>query len=205
MNPPDDLRRRQQDAKDVILLLLMDWAEERDTWETVSAELETLLVDGHGDAYGLGRAHGGDNKPDPDGDRAAGEAAWSDGAGAKSQAEYWDGLLADVEAGRYGVPGSKDDPAKPRALAARVNLYAHNWTATANDAWGATLPPDTLYAWHLGTGVKTEHCSQCERYSREGPYTWEDLPAVPGDQSTPCGSGCQCFLETEDGMEGFSR
>lgn len=202
--PPDELRRRQREADDVIAILLLDWAEGRDTWEVVSTELEALLIDGHGDAYGLGRYHAGDTTADPDGDAQAGQTAWDSTASGKSQAEYWNGLKSDVAAGRYGVPGDKDNPARPKPLAQRVGLYTHNWTATANDAWAASLPPETLYTWTLGNEVKSEHCASCEEWAHGGPYTWDTLPAVPGDGTSECHSGCQCVILTEDGQEGFS-
>lgn len=203
--PPDELRRRQDEARDLIFLLLLDWAEGRDPWSVVSAELESLLRDGHADAYRLGRNHAGDTAPDPEQDAAGGDAAWESTAGGKSQAAYWQGLNADVEAGRYGDPDNDANPPKPKALANRVTLYTHNWTATANDAWVASMPEDTLYWWRLGRGIKSEHCPSCSEWAAGGPYTAEALPAVPGDGSSECGSLCACEIETDDGMEGFSR
>lgn len=201
---PAELTRQRREADDEVLLWLLLWADKSKAWAEVSGHLSAMLRDGHGDAHAMGVQHGGKRRPSEKACEAAARSAWegtTDREG-KTPAERWQGLDEDVDNGRYGVPGDETDPARTKGLKARIVGYTTGWAATANDAWTHTEGDEVLYDWVLGQ-PETGHCPECPEWAEGGPYTREDLPAVPGDGTSTCQSQCHCHLETQDGRRGF--
>lgn len=208
---PERLTRMRREAEALILLVVADWEQGVYDWPTASANLSDMLHGGHADAHGMGRRHGGDRAARPEEDAAAGDAAWNGTPGHVGEAEYWMGVDDDVQAGKYGEPGSEDNPPKTDGLNQRVGWYTNKWVATANDALLVTAGALQTYDWVLDDGAA--HCEPgkgdsgvlyCPELARGGPYTAETLPAVPGDGSTKCRVNCRCKIVDSTGREGFS-
>lgn len=112
---------------------------------------------------------------------------------AEAQADYLDGFADDIDSG-----GADGEGISVAAIAVRAAMYGGViWTAYQ---MGKTdgAPEDTSWAWVLDPDAA--HCDDpngldCPTLSESGPWVMGDLPALPGDGTTPCLSRCRCNLE----------
>lgn len=146
----------------------------------------------HAEAGYLGRNLAGADDPFGADDQALGESV------ASEQMPYFDGFVADIEAGRYtDEAGAFSED----AIGARSDLYGGALLGTANGVWANVLPAETIFTWELG-GVN--NCETCPVLAADSPYTQETLPGVPGDPGIcECGANCRCTLVTQDGETSF--
>jgi hypothetical protein len=73
----------------------------------------------------------------------------------------------------------------------RIGLYAK---AIQSAYWGgsaAESPVGVLLNWVL---TANESCQDCLDNAAGSPYLPDELPGVPGDGQTKCGSNCKCFI-----------
>ncbi len=111
-------------------------------------------------------------------------------------AEYLQGFIDDILAGRYTDPETGD--LLLNQIYNRQRLYLGKARGTAGQATVDNLHKDDEIYWRLG-GVE-EHCNECPVYAEMGPWFKDDLFATPGNGSTPCLGNCKCHLEfTHDG------
>lgn len=201
-----DDERRQRERETILLLFLLLLG---DTDHTLTADvtrflsgtsgiaevtegLTTTLTNAHGHAAYLGRRAAGHRQPMNAADRSFG------GTVMVEQATFLQGLLHDLESGRYALTDGK----LPGDLAQRLLLYARGIRATAQEAWCLALPAGTRIHWRLGSEPE-HHCTVCPEIAAAGPYDAHDMPTFPGAGDTPCLANCFCFLETDDGLRGF--
>lgn len=147
-----------------------------------------LLEDAHTRAVVLGRAHAGDLALEEADDRHFAEAVVDD------ESEYLAHFVEDLEG---------DGDLDQGAVGRRAALYADRLAGTANEAWALALPDDTVFVWELGARDES-NCDECPARALGGPYTAEDLPGYPGDNSTPCVFNCRCRLLTDAGQSSFT-
>ncbi len=68
------------------------------------------------------------------------------------------------------------------------------WTASERGYAVVTSRSGRGIDWILDDGA--QHCGQCPGLAAGSPYaSVNDLPALPGDGSTDCGSRCRCHLQ----------
>lgn len=193
-------RRRATQATFTALLLLvlrrMDAAFERFArneikLEILHSKLHNILERGHARAAYLGRMRAGDTSPFDEADREY-------GAHVATTEETWlDPFVQDIRAGKYGA-----EEFDTEALSVRAVFYVLKLRATANEAFASTLADDTMIYWRLG-GDEGHHCGDCPHFAEQSPYRASELPAYPSDGTTECVTLCNCFLETENGVNGF--
>lgn len=84
-----------------------------------------------------------------------------------------------------------------KAIQERMRLYNERVRGTAN--WGAVdmLAPWEEIKWVLDSNEN--HCEDCPRLAKGGPYRKNTLPTVPGAGATQCLVNCRCRLELLDG------
>lgn len=158
---------------------------------TVSPEewadlFDGVLLEGHSNAWYIGRVLGG----------SAGEFNDDDlnvGRGFKDvEADYLAGFLDDIQNGRYTL---EDGTLSDRQILARARLYVGKMRGTINEAWVYASPDESEWFWRLGGNEL--HCADC-------PHLAEILIGVlkselftkPGAGDTPCLGHCLCFLES---------
>lgn len=192
----EDRRRREREALLLLLALLVaDTGAEAERLITAGIagsvgldvflqQYRALLADAHSQAAYVGRRLGGVIVPTGALDQAYGQAE------AQEQDPYVQGLAGDVAAGRVS----------DAQAANRARMYAERLVGTANGAWVATLPADVMLEWVLDPAAG--HCPDCPRFAKEGPYSRDELPAMPGDGTSRCLSNCRCYLRTLDGSVG---
>lgn len=146
-------------------------------------EFDALLTACHRDAYTLGHLRSSGAEP---ADGVADEVARA---------------MRDLEsyfAARFENDlreGLEPGPAR------RMAMYGGRARGTANGGWVDGCEPNEMFDWNLGTD---DNCEDCPIYAANGPYDKGSLPAVPGDNSTPCLFNCKCTLtRASDGQSGF--
>lgn len=181
------------DTAERLATLAHQWAAEYWTPGTWAGEMDAILLDAHTQAVVIGRQHAGDDAPLEADDR---EFAIPIVAGENA---YLQGFREALERGEFNrEDGTRDG----EAVARRASLYAGRLTGTANQAFTATLPADTLIWWVLGAEDDST-CDLCPVYSDGSPYEAAIMDAWPGSNSTPCLSRCRCHVRTESGQRGF--
>ena len=156
-----------------------------------AAAFRLLLSDGHAEAASVGRRLAGDLGPFSEEDRAAGAAAW------QGQEEFFQGFLADLEAGRYTKGTGDDAELNRRAFDARAKQYAAALKGTACEAFRDSMGDEPL-DWNL---TPAEHCKpsqefayNCPDLAAESPKPASEWQTVPGGGKTPCRNHCLCHL-----------
>ena len=204
---PEEAEKRKRREREALLLLFFFLIQ--DTRHTLtravmlylagtlafgdlSDALASTLTDAHAHAAYLGRRLAGARGPFGAADRQFGATI------AFEQAGYLQGLLHDLESGRYAAG---DDGELPGDLANRIRLYVLRCRGTALEAWSLALPPDTLINWVLGPN--TNHCPSCPQFAAGSPYRADSLPTTPGSADCICLSACKCHLETLGGATAF--
>lgn len=172
--------------------LVQKYADEKITAQEFREQFRDLLADRHGRAGYLGRLRGGADWEMDDDDREFGQVI------ADAEDEFLEAFTMDLDLGRYRTP--KGDP-DVEAINRRAQLYVKKLRATSNEAFAGTAAADDLIHWIMAAA---EHCPECKRWAREGPYTPETLPAYPGDGKSTCVTNCKCRLRRDsDNVEGF--
>lgn len=87
------------------------------------------------------------------------------------------------------------------AILDRQTLYLGKMRGTANQAFIAETPADSLVHWRLGGSE--DHCAHCPEYAALSPFEKSELPTWPGDNDTPCRFNCLCYIEIDD-ITGFA-
>lgn len=204
-------RRRERWALSLLLLFqgLEDdlhavahrYADGKITLEEFGNQTLSLLLPAHIQAAYIGRRKAGIDGPLDEHDEAFGTEA------AEHEVEFVDGFVSDLKDGKYLHPPTLTDTlsVKPtvdvEAIVRRLTLYAMGVAATANEAWVEALPDTTYFLWR---DVKDEaECTDCRRNARQGPYTRETLPSIPGDGRTRCKRNCRCEIVTQDNQRSF--
>jgi len=90
-----------------------------------------------------------------------------------------------------------DDPEKTlRDVARRLDrtLAGIRWLgAEAGYVAAALAVPGVRVIWQ--PDPHSDLCWLCDAFAKGSPYhSWQELPAIPGDGTTPCGDHCHCSL-----------
>jgi len=178
-----------------------------------------LLQHGHTFATYYGAADGNDAHTLLNDDVVQSVFGAEGNAATVEQSLYLADFVQDLVQGRYltssnisntdtGTPTETEDALDVDAIKRRARMYADRIAGTANSAWLATLPPDTLVYW-IDTKDRAE-CTQddgfphnCLALANDSPHKAGELKAAPGNCMTPCLVRCRCLLRTEDGDESF--
>lgn len=162
-------------------------------WQ-LSDALVHALRDAHAHSAYLGRRLAGNRAPFGRGDQ---DFAASVVIG---QSRFLEGLVTAIQGGQYS--GADD-----AALVRRIGAYTRVLRGTAHEAWGLSLPDDTMVDWVLGP---LEHCKpepgypySCVMLADGGPYPVRQMPTWPGLCQTPCVFSCGCVARTQGGQSGF--
>ncbi|RYZ93548.1 MAG: hypothetical protein EOP06_00470 [Proteobacteria bacterium] len=156
-------------------------------------EVYGLLAESHAEAYALGRQRAG---------RAGLRSADDDFLGrgiADNEVDYLGNFLDDLEGDRYL---DAEGNLKADVLKSRLDLYCHRLRGTANEAFVEESPSISVFRWRLGI---VEHCEDCLTMEAQNPYTQTTMYRHPADGSCDCKTNCHCYLQRQDGVEGFKR
>lgn len=158
----------------------------------------SVLVEGHGDAYALGRQRAGDLAAKSAEDALRGLDS------ADAQNEFLQGFLADLK-GKDPRYFDDEGALREAAVNVRARQYCSAMRATANEAFVDAGEPDDEYDWELGAS-EGGHCTDCPELAALGPYTASTMISHPGDGQTDCSVHCTCRLvRRRGGLAGFSR
>lgn len=153
-------------------------------------EFYKLLVEGHTDAWVLGRQRSGDLRLRGRDDEAMGRA-YADGESEFLQ-DFIDKLsdpsIPAAQGGLYDADGNL----KISKVTNRAKSYTGKMRATAAEAFVEDGADDDEYDWVMG--LVEEHCSECPHWAANGPYTRATLSIFPGGGATPCLYNCECHL-----------
>lgn len=157
-------------------------------------EFNAALLDGHAEAWTMGRQLGGDLAPRGYDDTLMGRAK------ADLENEWLQQFMADIEDGRYT---KEDGSLDLDAIDRRSKLYVRKMRGTSNEALVETSDPEVEWNWVLGP---TDHCADCPQYAALSPYTRDTAMAHPGDGGSDCLGNCTCRWVRADGqVAGFER
>jgi len=161
--------------------------------EQFADEFYEILLGGHAEAWGLGRALAGDPSSDPF-DLIHGRAK------ADRETAFIARFAGQLDAGwATGEDGSVD----AEKIARRMRLYVGKLRATGAEAFVETSADAEEFDWVLG--AVEEHCNDCPRIARLSPFLKDELFQYPGDGETPCLSNCKCHLvRASDGVASFA-
>lgn len=155
---------------------------------------DEVLLNGHTQAWAMGRQRAGDLYPLKPSDQMIGLAA-KDG-----EAPFLQGFMDDISNGRY-----IDDEGnwKLGQIKQRASLYVGKMRGTASEAWAKAAPLDERVYWVM---LAMEHCTDCPEMaaltaSKE--FTASELWAYPGSGDTQCLGNCRCVLRLASGAESF--
>jgi hypothetical protein len=109
-------------------------------------------------------------------------------------AEYLQGFIDDIEAGRYT---DEDGNLMETQILNRQKLYMGKVRGIAGQASVDNLSNDQKIFWTLG-GVEV-HCVDCPVLANISPFFKDDLFTTPGACDTPCLGNCKCHLRIETG------
>lgn len=156
-------------------------------------EVYGVLQEAHAEAHYQGRKRAGSKEPRNEEDDLVGR-----GKADNEFSEFFEGLLEDIEGGRYGEPGEMRD----QAIKSRSEMYCHKLRGTANESFVENSPDTSVFMWRLGA---TEHCEDCLNMESQNPWTKNTLFRYPGSGDTICKVHCACRLERKDGVVGIER
>lgn len=148
----------------------------------------THLQESHTRGVVLGRNWAGDLAPrELDDELFAGRAV-------EAELEYFEGLMADLRAGRY----DQDGGGYASGLDNRLQMYGRKVGGTMSETYVLASPAGDKFAWVM---LADEHCEDCPRWAAAGPYEIHELPAYPRDGRSQCRVNCKCVLvRASDGM-----
>jgi hypothetical protein len=152
-----------------------------------------VLERGHTSAAVIGRRRAGDFAPADADDRKFGQLA------ARKDMPYLRSFLDDLAAGRYE---DETGTLKLDQVTRRALLYPQKMTGTSNETFLLASPDEAMWWWRLGGSAQP--CDMCPDLAAGSPYKAGELHTYPGNMDTPCMSGCQCSLERDDGLTGFT-
>lgn len=178
----DHLGYRWSQAQD-IGAKLMSGSINADEWLDL---MDAMLLEGHANAWWIGRAFAGD-------DGEFGEDDLLYGRGFRdADADYLFGFYERIKDGQYQ---NDDGTWKQKKLHANARLYIGKMRGTSNEGFVQTSPDDSVWYWRLG-GVE-DHCAECPEYVGifDG-VPKNQLFLTPGSGDTPCLGNCLCYLES---------
>jgi hypothetical protein len=107
-------------------------------------------------------------------------------------ADYLQGFIDDIEAGRY-----TDDEGNliESQILNRQKLYMGKVRGIAGQATVDNLGSDNKIYWTLGGNE--QHCADCPILAGISPFLKDDLYTTPGACGTPCLGNCKCHLRIE--------
>lgn len=158
---------------------------------------DSILLDAHTTAYGMGRNLAGDLEDDIN-DLIRGMEARD------AESYYLRGFLDALRGLDERYWDAEAEKWKADAIKSRQDLYIGKVRGTANEAFVEHTPADLdEFYWTLG-GTE-DHCSECPELADLSPFTKSTLFTYPGAADTPCKFNCLCHLERVDGLSGFKR
>ena len=171
--------------------LVLDYATGKAPTRNFVDNVARMLTDRHARAAVLGRQLAGDRRP-----RNMGDDIFASMVTLRER-DYLERFRRDLQAGRY-----TDEEGNPKVsqIQQRALAYTGKLVGTANEAFVAA---SWGHSFHWIMGAAEEHCEDCPRLAREGPYQWDNLPTVPRANKTQCKFNCRCHLKRDDGLEGF--
>ncbi len=184
------VRGKAKDLKQLVAQLASSGIE----LEQFKEEFSSLLLDGHTQAWALGRQLSGDLRPLNVLDQYFGIAARD--SEADFIIRFIDALL--LRDSRYF---DADGNLVEQSVLSRAKLYLGKLRGTANEAFVEASPEYIEFWWRLGGAEK--HCSDCPQIAGLSPFVKDTLFTVPGQGDTPCLGNCKCYLRREDGVKGF--
>jgi hypothetical protein len=181
------LRTRQNDLNALIDQLAKGELTPRE-WADAFDE---VLLNGHTQAWAMGRQRAGDLYPMKPSDQMVGIIAKD------AEAPFLQGFMQDIIDGRY-----RDDEGewKIGQIKQRASLYVGKMRGTASEAWVKAGPQDEPIKWVM---LALEHCTDCPEMAALSPWEPGDLWAYPGSGDTECLGNCKCVLRRESGAESF--
>jgi hypothetical protein len=149
-----------------------------------------VLLNGHAQAWALGRQRAGDLRALNEIDMFRALAV-VDADGYRLL-----GFMNDISTGRY-----TDVEGKIRAdvVKQRASLYVGKMRGTATEAWAENGPDDQAINWIM---LALEHCADCPMMAAKNPWQKGELWAFPGN-GVQCLGNCKCVLRLENGSESF--
>lgn len=156
---------------------------------------DEVLLNGHTQAWMMGRQRAGNLDPFRLSDEMAGLIHKD------AEAGWLHMFMNDIMSGRY-----TDDEGNLRTgpIRSRANLYVGKMRGTAGEAWANNAPQDQRVKWIL-LAVE-DHCLDCPEMARlteETEFLPGQLWAYPGSGQTQCLGNCKCVLRLENGAESF--
>ena len=161
-------------------------------YERWADEFHQSILEAHANAHWIGRDLVGSGQAD---------FSYADVIAGRNQAdidaEYLQGFIDDLIAGRYTDPETGD--LLVNQIYNRQRLYIGRARGTSAQASVDGLKKDDEIYWRLG-GAE-EHCAECPVLAEMGPFFKDDLFTTPGAGGTPCLGNCLCHLELTHGGE----
>lgn len=188
-------------TRSMMNIIRREWDSKITFKQNASRELVGLLARNHAQAAQLGRQRAGSESPFDSADMDFGYSV------ALEQARYLDGLVADVQNGRYGeFEKGFDSPEvqeENKKLEKRLEAYSGGLIASGNAAWALmTMGAGKEIWWMLG--YPERHCIDCPRIAAGNPYSAKNpLTQFPKDGNTRCLWHCYCYLRDAEGNIGF--
>ena len=147
---------------------------------------DAMLLEGHANAWWIGRGFAGDNSDFNDDDLFIGRG-YRD-----ADADYLLKFYNDV---MIGVYSDEDGNPKKRMMHSRSRLYIGKLRGTTNEAFVDGSSESALFYWRLGGNE--EHCTECPSFVDifDG-VTKDTMFTTPGAGDTPCLGNCLCHLES---------
>lgn len=151
--------------------------------------MDGLLLEGHANAWWIGRSFAGDDSEFGDLDMLYGRAFRD------AETEYLLGFYDRIKDGQYQ---DAEGNWMPKKLNANSRLYIGKMRGTSGQAFVDGSDDDTLFYWK--TSAIEEHCLECPEYVGifDGVKKGE-LFTTPGAGDTPCLGNCLCYLEAVAG------
>ena len=104
--------------------------------------------------------------------------------GLKQELKFFDGLAAEIKAGRNVA-----------TLASRIKMYADALASAYSAGQVVGSSEETLISWNLSPDA--HHCADCLEIAKHSPFTKDTLPTQPKSGWCVCKSNCKCTLSFE--------
>jgi hypothetical protein len=154
---------------------------------------DSILLEGHTQAWRLGRQRSGDGSPQTLDD-------YLHGLSAKDQEADWlESFMEKIDAGGFT---DENGVLRTGPIMSRSRLYVGKMRGTANEAFVELSPDSSEWWWILGV---EDHCDDCPFIAGESPFTKDANIGYPGDGGTECLGNCGCHIRRDDGIECFTR
>lgn len=148
--------------------------------------MDALLLEGHANAWWIGRGFAGDDSDFDEQDLLYGRGFRD------ADADYLFGFYERIKDGQYQ---NEDGTWKVKKLHANARLYVGKMRGTTNESFIDGSPDDSVWYWRLGG--PEDHCTECPEYvSIFDGVPKNQLFTSPGSGDTPCLGNCLCYLES---------